>query len=333
MEAAEAGEEEAAAAAGSGRGAQALVRVKGGRHSRENGLRAPSGGGGGAKRRKQSQQAQPCPVCGGPLSGSLHERSQHVNACLSRQGCMAENRGGGGSGSGGGGREELKVCVDGSSSEEESFEEYEWCGETRVRASSLLVGGYRGSGFVTNSGVCQESEGELDVEGDQSLQFGSPQYSEADVVPCDEDGQGDALERQALRGALINGDVPCARLSGEPPKWERPEDDIPSTSSAAGSSEKSRTQRNSDIHRPGSSSSGVMIQALKARVQELERLVERGDRYHCLICMEPYTQPLVSVQCWHVHCEECWLRSLGAKKLCPRCNAITSPRDLRRVYL
>ncbi|XP_067940083.1 E3 ubiquitin-protein ligase Rnf220-like isoform X2 [Watersipora subatra] len=53
----------------------------------------------------------------------------------------------------------------------------------------------------------------------------------------------------------------------------------------------------------------------------------------CLICMDKYSKPLVSVQCWHVHCEECWLRTLGAKKLCPQCNMITSPSDLRRIYL
>ncbi len=89
---------------------------------------------------------------------------------------------------------------------------------------------------------------------------------------------------------------------------------------------------------------------------------------------DSYTVPLTSIQCWHVHCEECWLRTLvrwtfiilhltkdvqhnhvtstsepcmllsvvlidklsfsqGAKKLCPQCNTITSPGDLRRVYL
>ncbi|KAI1236768.1 hypothetical protein IHE44_0015022 [Lamprotornis superbus] len=75
------------------------------------------------------------------------------------------------------------------------------------------------------------------------------------------------------------------------------------------------------------------FEALKARVRELERQLSRGDRYKCLICMDSYTMPLTSIQCWHVHCEECWLRTLGAKKLCPQCNTITSPGDLRRIYL
>jgi hypothetical protein len=53
----------------------------------------------------------------------------------------------------------------------------------------------------------------------------------------------------------------------------------------------------------------------------------------CLICLEPYVVPVVSVNCWHVHCEKCWLRTLGAKKLCPRCQTITSPLDLRKIYM
>ena len=53
----------------------------------------------------------------------------------------------------------------------------------------------------------------------------------------------------------------------------------------------------------------------------------------CNVCMDAYSKPGVSVACWHVHCEQCWLRALGAKKLCPQCKEIVRPRDLRRVYL
>ncbi|TTM04434.1 DNA methyltransferase 1-associated protein 1 [Bagarius yarrelli] len=75
------------------------------------------------------------------------------------------------------------------------------------------------------------------------------------------------------------------------------------------------------------------LNAVKSRIRDLEKQLTRGDRIKCLICMDSYTIPLASIQCWHVHCEECWLRTLGAKKLCPQCNTITSPGDLRRVYL
>lgn len=32
--------------------------------------------------------------------------------------------------------------------ETETFEEYEWAGQTRIRASSLLIGGYSGAGIL-----------------------------------------------------------------------------------------------------------------------------------------------------------------------------------------
>ncbi|XP_035213666.1 uncharacterized protein LOC118187533 isoform X2 [Stegodyphus dumicola] len=53
----------------------------------------------------------------------------------------------------------------------------------------------------------------------------------------------------------------------------------------------------------------------------------------CLVCMESYKKPVVSVCCWHVHCETCWLKSLGNKRVCPQCDTITSPGDLRRIHL
>lgn len=53
----------------------------------------------------------------------------------------------------------------------------------------------------------------------------------------------------------------------------------------------------------------------------------------CLICMDHYESPLVSIQCWHVYCERCWLKALKAQKLCPKCKTITCPGDLRRIFL
>ncbi|XP_071036912.1 uncharacterized protein [Parasteatoda tepidariorum] len=53
----------------------------------------------------------------------------------------------------------------------------------------------------------------------------------------------------------------------------------------------------------------------------------------CQVCLESYKKPVVSVCCWHVHCETCWLKSLGSKRVCPQCDTITSPADLRRIHL
>lgn len=76
----------------------------------------------------------------------------------------------------------------------------------------------------------------------------------------------------------------------------------------------------------------LVIESLLAKIRELEKKIE-GDVHKCLICMDRYRKPVISTTCWHVHCEECWLRTLGAKKLCPQCNTITTPNDLRKIFI
>ncbi|KAG8436995.1 hypothetical protein GDO86_007906 [Hymenochirus boettgeri] len=214
------------------------------------------------------------------------------------------------------------------------FEEYEWCGQKRIRATTLLEGGFRGSGFVMcSSKENHDSDADLDVDGDDTLEYGKAQYTEADVIPCTGEEPGEAKEREALRGAVLNGGTPSTRITTEFSKWTS--DEMPSTSNGENSKQDAmqKTCKNSDIEKITEDSAVTTFEALKARIRELERQLSRGDRYKCLICMDSYTMPLTSIQCWHVHCEECWLRTLGAKKLCPQCNTITSPGDLRRVYL
>ncbi|XP_030062125.1 E3 ubiquitin-protein ligase RNF220 isoform X3 [Microcaecilia unicolor] len=214
------------------------------------------------------------------------------------------------------------------------FEEYEWCGQKRIRATTLLEGGFRGSGFIMcSSKENHDSDADLDVDGDDTLEYGKPQYTEADIIPCTGEEPGEAKEREALRGAVLNGGTPSTRITPEFSKWAS--DEMPSTSNAECNKLEAmpKTCKNSDIEKITEDSTVTTLEALKARIRELERQLSRGDRYKCLICMDSYTMPLTSIQCWHVHCEECWLRTLGAKKLCPQCNTITSPGDLRRIYL
>ncbi|KAF7706093.1 E3 ubiquitin-protein ligase RNF220a isoform X7 [Silurus meridionalis] len=221
------------------------------------------------------------------------------------------------------------------------FEEYEWCGQKRIRATSLLEGGFRGTGFaMCSTKESHDSDADLDVDGDDTLEYGKAQYTEADIIPCSGEDQGETKEREALRGAVLNGGMPSNRITPEFSKWAS--DEMPSTSngesskqeaSSASTSTVPRTCKNSEIEKITEDSTGTTLDALKARIRELEKQILRGDRYKCLICMDSYTAPLTSIQCWHVHCEECWLRTLGNKKLCPQCNTITSPGDLRRVYL
>lgn len=74
-----------------------------------------------------------------------------------------------------------------------------------------------------------------------------------------------------------------------------------------------------------------IIESLKEKIREYEAIIKNKSK--CLICMDEFRIPVVSICCWHVHCEECWLRTLGARKLCPQCNMITSPTDLRKIYM
>ncbi|XP_072220744.1 E3 ubiquitin-protein ligase RNF220a isoform X2 [Leuresthes tenuis] len=371
---------------------QTFLRVRANRQTRLNARI------GKMKRRKPEEGGQVCPLCSAPLAGSEEEMSRHVEQCLiQREGALADDD---------------SADMDGDNGR--GFEEYEWAGQKRIRATALLEGGFRGTGFATCSikESAADSDADLDVDGDDTLEYGKAQYTEADIIPCSGAGedQGEAREREALRGAVLNGGMPSNRITPEFSKWAN--DEMPSTSngesskadpstpsSSSSSSCVPRTCKNSEIEKvTEEESTATTMEALKARIRELEKQILRGDRYKCLICMrkpairtgaeiksigawpgsrplanevgerhpkslplglyclyrglviggysssikrllpqplrrDSYTMPLTSIQCWHVHCEECWLRTLGNKKLCPQCNTITSPGDLRRVYL
>ncbi|XP_023195088.1 E3 ubiquitin-protein ligase RNF220-like isoform X4 [Xiphophorus maculatus] len=204
--------------------------------------------------------------------------------------------------------------------------EDEW--NERRRTQMTAIGFKAGVTLVsTTSRECRDSDADLDVDGDDTLEYGRAQYSETDIIPCSAESSKESAANSSM--------LPDSRLKLDFPKWSN--DGSPSTSSG----EKQdttvvglpRTCRNSEIEPLSEDSTPTTLDALKARIRDLEKQLSKGDRFKCLICMDTYTTPLTSIQCWHVHCEECWLRTLGAKKLCPQCNTITSPGDLRRVYL
>ncbi|XP_048457982.1 E3 ubiquitin-protein ligase RNF220a isoform X3 [Rhincodon typus] len=295
---------------------QTFLRVRSNRQARLNARIGKN------KRKKASEDGQVCPLCNETLSGTVEEMSRHVEACLDKRDGSCTN-------------DDESVDIENESGSVNRFEEYEWCGQKRIRATTLLEGGFRGSGFVTcSSKENHDSDADLDVDGDDTLEYGKPQYTEADIIPCTGEEPGEAKEREALRGAVLNGGTPSNRITPEFSKWAS--DEMPSTSNGESGKPEVQTQKtckNSEIEKISEDATVTTIEALKARIRELERQLSRGDRYKCLICMDSYSMPLTSIQCWHVHCEECWLRTLGAKKLCPQCNTITSPGDLRRVYL
>lgn len=226
------------------------------------------------KSRKRKADEVVCPVCNKETSEDIN---LHVEMCLRR----TENSG-----------TESDENID-----VEGFEEYEWAGQSRVRATSLLEGGVTTLG--TSISMADEDE-DLVVDGDDTQLYGSPQYSERDVIL-----PGDDVEQNALRKAVL----------GQYPE---------------------KSEKDNSVEHPITEvqpSGDPILEVLKKRISELENREQDKEVYKCLICMERYKTPVISVCCWHVHCEQCWLQTLGAKKLCPQCNMITSPADLRRIYM
>ncbi|XP_076851954.1 E3 ubiquitin-protein ligase RNF220a isoform X8 [Brachyhypopomus gauderio] len=268
---------------------QTFLRVRANRQTRLNARI-------GKLKRRKPEEGQVCPLCCAPLEGTGEEMNKHVEECLlKREGAMEDDQ------------------ADDQSENGTRFEEYEWCGQKRVRATSLLEGGFRGTGFaMCSTKESHDSDADLDVDGDDTLEYGKAQYTEADIIPCSGEDQGETKEREALRGAVLNGGMPTNRITPEFSKWAS--DEMPSTSNGEGSKQEPssapRTCKNSEIEKITEDSTGTTMDALKARIRELEKQILRGDRYKCLICMDSYTAPLTSIQCWHVHCEECWLRTL-----------------------
>ncbi|KAF7989284.1 hypothetical protein HCN44_007958 [Aphidius gifuensis] len=288
------------------------------------------------KNRKRKVDEPSCPVCSERLTGTSDELNQHVERCLHKHN--------GANSTGTINMDDEEVDVEGDT---DTFEEYEWAGQRRIRATSMLIGGFTAVGLATssrgNGGASsrQEEEEDLVVDGDDAVQFGPAQYSEADVIAPRVDGTPrEQKERDALREAVISPNAPLTPHT--PPDQPhgaqveiKPEPGIINNSPS--STPSLLRQQNEDVQMSSSSPSNdsndtPVVDALRNRIRDLENEM-RGQPFKCLICMEQYKKPVTSVCCWHVHCEQCWLHTLGAKKLCPQCNMITSPTDLRRIYM
>lgn len=157
---------------------------------------------------------QTCFICQQRLFGDLEDINLHIDNCLSNPAPTA--------------MEESDHPVEEEEDEEEeeeyvddddtaytntlaqqasptSWEEYEWAGQVRVRASAMMEGGYGGAGFATASKVeVDEDDEDLDVEDDDAAQFGETQYTERDiVVNMDENNENDSALREMVSGGSV----------------------------------------------------------------------------------------------------------------------------------
>lgn len=89
------------------------------------------------KNRKRKADEPACPVCSERLSGTTDELNQHVERCLHKH-----------NGPNSGvtvNMDDEEVDVEGDT---DTFEEYEWAGQRRIRATSMLIGGFSGESLI-----------------------------------------------------------------------------------------------------------------------------------------------------------------------------------------
>ncbi|KAJ3160646.1 hypothetical protein HDU86_000405 [Geranomyces michiganensis] len=222
-------------------------------------------------------------MCSEPLPTEAEDRNRHIDDCLATQASMAESF-----------LDNKSEQAEGPG-EQDGWEEYEWAGQTRIRASAMLEGGFAASGFAVRNKADLDTDEEIDIDDDDTEAFGNQQYGEEQL--------------NEFRPANVESSMDHEQFGGWESMPEQPHTLITATDS----------------------NTKLIIDSLKTRIRDLEAAAKTTNK--CLICLDPYKTPLVSVVCWHVHCEQCWLQTLGTKRLCPQCQKITAPADLRRVYL
>jgi hypothetical protein len=154
---------------------------------------------------------------------------------------------------------------------------------------------------------------DIDVENNDFLPFGSPQYTDQDLGPRQALGLPAPFVSKNVKLATLHSNTPIDQLGG---KWTA----LPSLSNslAKASAPDNRTKYGE-----------AFFLSVIANQQHQLAQVSR-----CRVCLESsFKTPLVSTLCWHVLCEECWLSSLNYKRICPTCSTITYPECLRKIFL
>ncbi|KAI8124681.1 Protein winged eye [Lucilia cuprina] len=286
-------------------------------------------------RKRPLAPEHPCPVCN--LNFPQDEIQQHAEDCLRRSRRTANGRSNSDEHSsnddddvGGGGEE---------------YEEYEWAGQKRIRVSSLLQGGYAAIGIgqpLTNGSSVSsgqrlngyqdedEDDEDLNVDEDDTQIYGPAQYGESDVIPSHIINEDESDVTSYMRRLITNGSSSHTQLvtNLENTQHHSHNDNLSSPQHVLGGSEMTTTttsavtsaasvvETNTETAVQPSTPAHYqqIIDSLKAKLRHYEQQHVPG-KYKCLICLDDYRNPAISVACWHVHCEQCWLRSLGARKL------------------
>ena len=156
-------------------------------------------------------------------------------------------------------------------------------------------------------------------------------FTENDViVPVSTEGSDEELlSAVILRDAVSNGASSSKSLIESSSNTNNPEADKENSETVINQTVEKQVR---SILSQAGNDSNKLVELLSKYVNKTEEKLEK-DISKCPICMGPYVNPAVSVSCWHTCCSECWLRVLGSKKLCPKCNNIVAPSQLRKIYL
>ncbi|CAO3587256.1 unnamed protein product [Absidia cylindrospora] len=266
----------------------------------------------------QGQGEQTCFICNQQLYGDSDAINLHIDRCLMNINDAPVTTSSSSS------TNNVSNSQNGTGNE---WDEYEWAGQIRVRATSMMEGGYGDAGFATAKKEDDVDE-DLDIE-DDDVEYGHSQYNERDImINSDDDNEDSSALREMVSGG---GSTRVTQDSDDDENDDSPQYQFEETVSDAGWNKHLMEHSNKSHDISPSTTGNLVMDSLKSRIHELELASRSVPR--CLICLEAYKTPLTSIVCWHVHCEKCWLQTLGSKKLCPQCQKITTPADLRRIYL
>jgi hypothetical protein len=169
-------------------------------------------------------------------------------------------------------------------------ESYSWCGQTRIRATTLIEGSLSSAGLGTVVTKANEDEdGEVNIDGDdESQNFGCPQYSERDVILLNKDDQ-------RLRDLVLGDATPSTSGTRE----TREENNQNVANNASRSTTPGSDKMDCDLEKLSdfaAESSQQIIESLKAKVREYESFIKNKPK--CLICLDDFKIPVVSTGCW-----------------------------------
>ncbi|KAI9296452.1 hypothetical protein K502DRAFT_340952 [Neoconidiobolus thromboides FSU 785] len=249
-------------------------------------------------KKKDNQGANECYLCSKKIKGDANTFNKHIEECMINHyeallQAQAQAQ-----------EDDFQIFND-------TYEEYTWAGQTRVRASTFLEGALGGGSFTTVK-KSVDIDDDLDIDMVEEVQYGEAQFTEEDLNKIAKKGKKSKSDNENEATVTYEDTI-----------------DEPKTN------EKEAEQK----IKPGNvqnrlNSQKMIIESLKQKIYSLQNQSQQtNNNVSCLICQDSYQIPLVSTGCWHVHCETCWLQSLAVKKLCPQCQRITFPSELRRIYL